>query len=565
MEREQLLALASPTRLDLAIARFFPRWAASRLRNRREFSYEAARSSRLRNSSRILQGPEDFTAFPDRLQLIRQVRDLEQNFGLFQAIIDKLALYGFGRIKYQAATGDPAVDQQYEDHLAGWFDTCDISGRHDFQSLVSIAFKSQLRDGDMVEMWRRDAGTLKLQGIESDRIGGNIIVNTPENYFQGISVDLDTGAPLTYDVYRRTKANVYTDKVPVPAGDVLLLFDPRRIDQYRGITPFAPIVNEARDLKEVLEACLQGTKFENYHAAIGYTPTGSPIDDPQSLITSTTTVDANGVPVKEQQLKPGMIQWAPSDAEYEFMKSDRPSGTFQTYVDLLIRLEAIALNLPFSFVYSMMGLPGPAVRADLQQAGRVIEWHQANTAKRLMTPAKNMALIDGIARGDIPYTKRWNRGRWQFAPAVSIDAGRDSAARVQERNAGLRSKESIFTEDGDDAMEQERMIADETRRTIATAKKIAQEEQVPLDIVMTLLEVRTPNGFLAIRDQTTAATPDGVEAPSDQQDSPPETDGNLSNDLSKREVVRELIKVARQRRAQYDQRLNQLQRRRARS
>ena len=81
---------------------------------------------------------------------------------------------------------------------------------------------------------------------------------------------------------------------------MLFLSDCRRYDQYRGITPFAPVINEARDLKEVLAACLIGTKFENYHAAIGYTPTGQPLSDPTALITSTET-DANGVALKEHQ------------------------------------------------------------------------------------------------------------------------------------------------------------------------------------------------------------------------------------------------------------------------
>jgi len=508
--------MSAPTSLDLAIAQIFPKWGAERLRARREFSYEAARSTRLRKSATQIQGPEDYTAFPDRLQLIRNVRDLEQNFGLFQSIIDKLALYAFGKLRYQARTGNEVIDQQYEDYLANWFDTCDITGRHDFQQLVCIAFKSQLRDGDIGEKWHWGEDGLKLQGIEGDRIGGNVLVSTAENKFQGITVDLLTGKPITYDVYRRTKANAYVDCQPVPAADMMLVFDPRRIDQYRGITPFAPIVNEARDLKEVLEACLQGTKFENYHAAIGYTPSGQPLSDPSALITSTET-DANGVAIKEQQLKYGMIQWAPSDAEFEFMKSDRPSGTFQTYVDMLIRLQGIALNLPYSFIYSMLGT-GPAVRADLQQAHRTIEWHQANITKRLLNPAKNTALLKGIADGVIPYTPKWNKGKWQFAPAVSIDAGRDSAARVAERNAGLRSKDSIFAEDGEDAQEQEAIIREEVKRTLKTAKQLAEECDFDDDVVLTMLEAHTSNGFLFKTPEQPEAGDGGGEDKKDTKD-----------------------------------------------
>jgi hypothetical protein len=136
------------------------------------------------------------------------------------------------------------------------------------------------------------------------------------------------------------------------------------------------------------------------------------------------------------------------------------------------------------------------VRADLQQAHRTIEWHQGNMTKRLLNPAKNTALIDAIARGDLPYTPKWHRGKWQFAPAVSIDAGRDSNAKVAERNAGLRSKDSIFAEDGEDAQEQEAIIREEVRRTLKTAKELAEELDFDDDVVLTMLETHTQNGFL---------------------------------------------------------------------
>ena len=543
MTTDQLRALTTPTRFDHFLARYFPKWAASRVRARHEFAFEAARSTRLRQHATRLQGPEDFTAFPDRMQLIRQVRDLEQNFGLFQGIIDKVALYAFGELRYQSRTGNERQQQQIEDWIAECADNADLSGRHHLEDLVPIAFKSELRDGDIGHHWRRDAGYLKLQGIESDRIGGMVDQHMgADDWMQGIHVDLNTGAPIEYEIYRRTKGNIYVDPKRVSAADVMLLLDPRRVDQYRGITPFAPICDEARDLKEVLNACLIGTKFENMHGAIGYTPSGQPLQDPSALITSSTT-DANGVALKEQELRPGMIQWAPSTAEMSFIKSDRPSGTFQTYIDLLVRLESIALNLPFSFIYSLMGLTGPAVRADLQTAHRTIRWHQKVVTRRLLDPWKNVQIMEGIARGKITYSPTVWRGKWFFPAAVSIDAGRDSAAKVAERNAGLRSADSIFAEDGEDAAEQEAIIETETRRLIARAKKINAETGVDLPVVLTLLGSRSPNAFLF-------ATPGyDAESASDLAEKALEPDAQAgttpSADKAKRAEMAALIKRAR--------------------
>lgn len=494
MTQEEAIAMSAPTALDVAISKVFPKWGASRLRARREFAYEAARFTRLRKSATQIQGPEDYTAFPDRIQLIREMRDLEQNFGLFQSIIDKVALYAFGSLKYQAHTGDEKIDKLYEDYLDQCFAGCDLSGRHNFRQMVVIADKSETRDGDYALKWQRDRGQLKLVGVEGDRIGGVCGGPYTDDYFQGITVDVATGRPVSYRIFRRTKANVYIDPVEVPAGDVLFLSDPRRIDQYRGITPFAPVINEARDLKEVLAACLVGTKFENYHAAVGYTESGAPLSDPADIITS-TELGGNSLPIKEQALKPGLIQWAPKDSKVQFVTSDRPSANFQTYIDMLVRLIGTARNLPYGFIYQLLGT-GPAVRAELQQAQRVIQGRQQNMSERVMNPAKNTWLMDGMARGEIPYHENWFRGAWQFPPWVTIDAGRDSSSMVKELAAGVRSKASVFAENGEDAEDQELVIEAEVNRTLARAKEIAKAHEVDLGVVLTLLDARTPNGFL---------------------------------------------------------------------
>jgi capsid protein len=498
----------SPTKLDAFIGGLFPAWGAKRLQARRAYSYEAAKFTRLRGSAKQLQGPEDYTAMPDRIQLIEQMRDLEQNFGLFQAIIDKVSLYAFGTLKYQAHTGDEKIDGLYEAYLEKCFANCDLTGRHNFRQMVTIADKSETRDGDYALKWHRLAnGELKLVGIEGDRIGGNVGGPYAVNYFQGITTDLDTGRPLTYRIFTRTKGNSYTNPQDIPANEILFLFDPRRIDQYRGITPFAPVINEARDLKEVLVACLIGTKFENMHGAVGYTESGQPLNDPSDLITSTDTVN-NGAAMKEQSLKAGMIQWAPTGSKLDFVKSDRPSGTFQTYIDMLVRLICTALNLPYGFVYQMLG-SGPAVRAELQQAQRTIQGRQQRMRERIMDPVKNTYLMDGIARGEIPFTEKWSNGGWQFPPWVTIDAGRDSNAMVKELAAGVRSKSSVFAENGEDYEDQDKVIVEETRKRLETAKALSEEFDVDFNVVLTMLGSSTPNGFLFTSASTTGVSADG--------------------------------------------------------
>lgn len=518
----ELDAMLQPTKFDRAIAQVFPAWGAARVRQRRQYAYEAAVNTRLRSTTQRLQGPEDYQAFPDRMMLMRQVRDLEQNFGLFQGIIDKLAMYAFGRIRYQARTGDKQRDDEYEAYLKECFAGCDLSGRLNLRQLIAIAFKSRLRDGDFGLKWQRNrANELRLTGLEGDRIGGIYMTSSAENYFQGITVDIETGQPLNYAVYYRTKADAYINPVDVPAQDMILVYDPRRYNQYRGVTPFAPIVNEARDLKELMEALRIGTKFENYHSAIQYTASGLPLDDPATFFTSSNGVNnqagSNG-PITEQDIKYGKIQVAPIGSKVEFLKSDRPSGTIQSYMENLIRLMGVALQMPYGFLYNLSGLSGPAARMDSQQAQRVIQLIQEEMRDQALDRIKNTYLMEGFARGKIRFTPGWQNGAWQFPPWPTIDAGRESIAGINEWRAGLRSKSSWFAEEGEDAEEQEQIMDDEARRTLARAQNLAKEFDIPIELALTMLETRTQQGFYL----ATSQPKDGEDAaPADEPSAKP--------------------------------------------
>lgn len=536
-ELEQML---EPTKFDKTIAVWFPKWGAQRVRQRRQYAYEAAVNTRLRATTARLQGPEDFQAFPDRLALMRQVRDLEQNFGLFQGIIDKLCMYSFGRVQYQARTGDKDRDDEYEQYLTEeCFKKCDISNRFNFRGMIALAYMARLRDGDFGLKWQRNGmGDLKLNGIEGDRIGGINMTSVAENYFQGINVDPETGIPISYAVYYRTKADAYVNPVQVPAQDMMLVCCPRRYNQYRGVTPFAPIIHEARDLKELMEALRIGTKFENYHSAIQYTASGLPLEDPATFFTSSNGINnqttSNGQPITEQDIKFGKVQVAPLGSKVEFLKSDRPSGTVQTYMENLIRLMGVALNMPYGFLYNLSGLAGPGVRMDSGQAQRVIQLVQEDMKDQAMEQIKNTYLMEGFARGKIRYTPDWKSGMWQFPPWPTIDGGRDSAAGINEWRAGLGSKSIWFAEQGLDAEEEEETIDEEVGRTMDRAQALAQKYSVPIELALDMLEGRKQNGFYMAK----AKVEDKTDAPTGANATPAAGPAQMSQLVIKHEFAK---------------------------
>ena len=188
---ERIIARISPTyALERAVA-------ASKLTM---FGYDAANPETRRGSSGGMAknaGSESSKMATDRLNVMWDCRDLERNMPVIRCVLDRISQYVCGTIHYQAATGIPELDAAYEQYFNRWAkEYADITGRHTFRTLVELAFRSMLRDGDFGFNVVRTNGQLQLQCIESDRIGDPSKVSImADNVIQGIQID-DLGAPV---------------------------------------------------------------------------------------------------------------------------------------------------------------------------------------------------------------------------------------------------------------------------------------------------------------------------------------------------------------------------------
>lgn len=481
--------------IDSMIAQIAPSWGLKRAKARKSLAYEAAVSSRLRGYNVRDSAPNDYTEARDRLEIIRQARDLQQNFGLFASIVRKLSIYALARVRYRAHTGDRALNRDIDAYIKDRSVKCDVSGRFDLDEIARMSLSEALVPGDVFCVFRKDGDETKPQIIESDRVGGNMQSVTKDDEVAGVKFDPGTGRVIEYVVYDRTTGGAYVNKRNIPADTMVQIMDPERYDRYRGISPFAPVINTMRDLKEVMEACLVGVKFNEYHAGAVIGGSGVP-NDPSSYFAPGSDRTSGGEREIETKMHPGMLNYYPEGYQAVFHKSERPSGQFQSYLELLIRTIANAVCLPYGFVYSLSGLGGPSSRMDAAQAQRVIEYWQGMIEQRLLLPVSRRWILDGIASGDIPYRAgtRMFSGQWQFPPHITIDVGRESDAGINEIRAGLRSRHDWWDEEGKDAGEEMEVIADEARDIIDRAKKLSEETGVSIERCLDMLDMRNPNG-----------------------------------------------------------------------
>ncbi len=468
--------------IDKAVAFLNPQGAVNRMIARQKlvnFSYDAVKYTRERKGPSSLSGAEDYRSNYDRVELMKRARDLAENVGLVRSILMKFASHTAANISYQARTENPEVNTEVEAYWAEWWDKCDISTRHTGSTLMQVAMMSMLRDGDFLFVLVRDKdGNLKIQGIEADRLGDPFKVYTSLDLIGGIHIDRDTGAPSAYDIYNRSIGDFYTYQATIPASQAFHLFDPLRIDQYRGISAFHTAINDATDIYDIINFEKMAAKNASSQAGIVKRNNNNASD----LSTLTNDEDLNGNTIKLEAIESGKISYLEPGEDIVFPDGpSRPSGAFAEFHKILLRNICLGVGIPYSFAVDPSAMSGPTARLEMQQAGRTFRRYQKLLDDKVLRPIKNIVIADGVARGLIENNvgSRTTKGIFNFGANVSIDLGRESASAISEFKTGLRTAADIYAERGQDFESAMRQRAIEAK----LVKDLAGEYEVSADTI----------------------------------------------------------------------------------
>ena len=477
---------ASLNLIDKAIAFVNPQGAVDRLVARQKiknFEYDAVKYSRERKGPSSLSGAEDYRSNYDRVELMKRARDLAENVGLVRSILMKFASHTAANISYQARTENPEVNTEVEAYWADWWDKCDISTRHTGSTLMQVAIMSMLRDGDFLFCLVRDSyGNLKIQGIEGDRLGDPYKVYTSSELIGGIHIDTSTGSPTAYDIYSRTIGDMYSYQATIPSSQAFHLFDPLRIDQYRGISAFHTAINDATDIHEIVGFEKMAAKVASSQSAIVKRNNNNASD----LSSLTNDQDINGNAIKLEAIESGKISYLEPGEDIVFPDGpSRPSGAFAEFHKILLRNICLGVGIPYSFAVDPSAMSGPTARLEMQQAGRTFRRYQKLLDDKVLRPIKNIVIADGVARGLIERNvgTRTTRGIFNFGANVSIDLGRESQANLAEFRAGLMTASQIYSERGLDFESSMRQRAIEAKLIKDLSEKYGVDPETISDIV----------------------------------------------------------------------------------
>lgn len=410
-----------------------------------------------------------------RRSLMAYARWLYTNSGMCKGAVNDMSRYSIGCGLKPQSQAEPAAE--YEQFFYEWCKVADVSGVFNFSQMQRLASVRMDVDGDLGFLMLNNKFP-QLQIIESH----NIESPDHKDLHDGVKVN-KAGRPVAY--YLKDGDDTRT----VSANNFILVSDPDRVQQLRGVTALAHATDHIRDQMEILDYEKVGVKMSSA-IGVAITTGGGTADDGQSLVESGYAASETGT-VAWDTWTAGMVPRLKQGESIESFASNKPSATFQGFLEFLIRDVALGLGVPYEFLVDP-AKQGTASRFILEKAQRRFEERQ-ETIRKFSNRVYAWVIASGIKRGDIPPSEYFWRCRWQAPKKITVDNGRDSKANADALKLGTRTLAEDTGERGQDWQEVRGQVEKEADDLLQRAAGLAQKHGVTMDTAIALLSQRTPN------------------------------------------------------------------------
>lgn len=456
--------------LDDAVALIYPTRGIERKMARRKykaykFNYEGARPGIYRSQAQLIgnASPETPTINYDRIRLIWEIRDLEQNMPFVPKMLGTFEDYVLGDFRLKSKATSEADRAAIDGYWQMWSNFCDPTGREVFQGQSRLALRNTIRDGNTLGVVKLEEFPALGEGweyyqinlIEADRIGYPYEASFGNGYLNGVIYDPATGFVQGYRVYQRDPiSNAYTNPVDIPSDISLYLQMTKRSDGLREPTEFAACVPIMRDIQENDE---NERLTQKYMAAQGGVVTRLTGDQSTDTDIYPDYFEQQVAPQGEGQLlqaaKPTSITYLAPGEKFEAFDTGSRVSPYVAMTEKGYRDCCMNMGVPYGFVYQPT-TNGTASRLESAQARRTFMRWQRMMRDKWILPIWNRVMIHGVESGQLQLSDQGEKEIglvkiiWPAHP--SVDVGRESSANVSEFNANLKSGESITEERGDD-------------------------------------------------------------------------------------------------------------------
>ncbi|GAB52005.1 phage portal protein [Atlantibacter hermannii] len=230
--------------------------------NERSMGLTEAIGDRLDENKGVFQGNINRQIRASHQRLIDVCRNLAMDnpFGArySQMTVDNVVGSGlFPRTQMTLPTGelDQRTNKQLDKMFYRWSENKErvsLNGQFDFYEFCQLAERQRIIDGEVFIILHHEDGDLKLEMIPADRCDITFDRRVDDNQVikGGIKYDERTMKPVSYwfkkvDLLTQTESYDY---VEYDAEEVIHYFEPKQIDQLRGISDFVPVIKTVSQL-----------------------------------------------------------------------------------------------------------------------------------------------------------------------------------------------------------------------------------------------------------------------------------------------------------------------------
>lgn len=386
--------------------------------------------------------------------------------------IDKLVSNTIGTgITPKPKHSDKNIRKALQELWDDWADEADADGLTDFYGLQALICRSVYEAGECfvrIRPRRQEDGLavpMQLQVLDPEFVphdkhetagkNGNVIRAGIE--FNGI------GQRVAYWMYRQhpgdkaTPGAGYNNPVPVPADQVLHIFEPLRPGQLRGVPSLAPVLARLKSLDNFDDAVLFRQEVANLFA--GFIRKPSPEDPEIDPVTGQAVVkDADGF-TPMVGLEPGTMQELLPGEEVEFSTPPDAGNTYPDFMRQQLLAAAAGSGLPFELLTGdLREVNDRVIRVVLNEFRRRIEQRQFGVfvhqlCRRVRAAWLDTAVLAGVI--ELPDYQRQRRAylrtRWVPQGWAYLHPVQDVQAKRLEVRAGFTSRSEVALRQGYDA------------------------------------------------------------------------------------------------------------------
>lgn len=410
----------------------------------------------------------------DYWRLVETFRDMERNDPIvgqgIKRLVDNTIQGGF-TLDVDTGTDDAskAFDARAKELWLQWAtdpERCSRDGRHDFLSLQRLVLRRMTVDGDVLVNLTDDGF---VQTLEAHRL------RTPtgkQKSVAGVVHGVERDARDRHVRYFVTKAESagwtappnLKDYIPLAARDpygfavALLVQDPQRLSQTRGVSAMAPIADVAGMHADLNFAKLVQAQIASCIGFIRVRDPNAPATPAPQVGTQTTETQADGSSRILEELAPGLVLNCAPGEELKPFAPNVTSSEHLAFALSLLQLISVNIGLPIAVLLldpSQTNFSG--WRGAIDQARLGFSAQQQNLIVRLHTPLYRWRLAKFLredrilaklaapleADGRDLFRHAWHPPQWRYIQPID-----DATADVIKLGNALSPPRRVHAERG---------------------------------------------------------------------------------------------------------------------